>query len=252
MKKSMARVLGALFMGAMLLGTAMAEPANSSSQLAMGPDRVPRSPGKAVTAPVHRPEPVRREKVETVVAPVVQTKSTFVYKKTECKTLTNVVYDIWGAQHRVTGRPAVYMLDEGKVHMWSPTDTYLDNRLGKMEADREFLDFQACQRLGVWANGGIAGSAPTAIVSDMVSKVKSLTCGDYSAPKEINIAGVPVIQATGVDVYGNYFYEFYSFERFGNTYAFASRVPYKARYNVERNTNLAYLITHIHPAVWVE
>ncbi len=44
----------------------------------------------------------------------------------------------------------------------------------------------------------------------------------------------------------------WQFERFGNTYAFATRLPYEARYNTDRNADLAFLITHIHPAVWVE
>jgi hypothetical protein len=235
----------------LLLGAAVAEPASGSgSELAFGPDRTPRAPQRAVTAPTRRTESVRRQ--ETVVAPPVVETETFVYKKTDCRTLTDAPFYVWGDQHRTTGEPAIYLFDEDRVHMWSPTDEYLVNRLGAMGADREFMRLADCERLGVWANGRIAGTAPATIVSDMTTRLMALTCGDWTDPEEINIAGIPVTRATGVDEHGNYFYEVYAFERYGNTYAFATRLPYEARYNTCRNTDLAFLITHIHPAVWVE
>jgi hypothetical protein len=234
----------------MLLGAAVAEPTAGPELSLMGPDRSPRAPERAVTAPTRRTEAVRRE--ETVVTPPAVVTETFVYKKTDCRTLTDAPFDVWGNQHRTTHGPAIYMFDEDRVHAWSPTDEYLVNRLGAMGADREFMRLDNCQRLGVWANGRIAGTAPTTIVSEMSARLMALTCGEWTDPHELNIAGVPVITATGVDVHGNYFYEIYAFERFGNTYAFASRRKYKARYHVEANTDLAFLITHIHPAVWVE
>lgn len=251
MKKTLRMAFAACMVSGMLLGAAAADPGAATSEMAlMGPDRTPRAPERAVTAPTRRTEPVRRE--ETVVTPPAVVTETFVYKKTDCRTLTDAPFDIWGPQHRTTGEPAIYVFDEDRVHAWSPTDEYLINRLGAMGADREFLRVADCQRLGVWANGRVAGTAPATIVSEMTARLMALTCGEWTDPHEYNVAGIPVIRATGVDVYGNYFYEIYAFERYGNTYAFASRRPYKARYNVDANTDLAFLITHIHPAVWVE
>jgi hypothetical protein len=249
MKKMLRMAFAASMVTSMLLGAAVAEPAPQSEMALMGPDRSPRAPERAVTAPTRRTEAVRRE--ETVVAPPAVTES-FVYKKTECKTLTDAPFDIWGHQHRCVDGPAIYVFDEDRVHAWSPTDEYLVNRLGAMGADREFMRVDECQRLGVWANGRIAGTAPTTIVSEMTARMSALTCGEWTSPYELNIAGVPVTAAHGWDVFGNYYYEVYAFERFGNTYAFASRRPYKSRYDVDANTDLAFLITHIHPSVWVE
>lgn len=252
MNKHFRKAFAACLVSGMLLGAAVAEPTTSSTELAlMGPDRSPRAPERAVTAPTKRTENVRRE--ETVIAPPAPaTTEAFVYQKTECRTLTDAPFDIWGNQHRATGGPAIYEFDDDRVHAWSPTDRYLVNRLGAMGADREFLRLDACQRLGVWANGRIAGTAPTTIVNDMRSRLMTLTCGDWTEAHQYNVAGVPVTRATGVDTYANYYYEIYAWERFGNTYAFASRRPYKARYHVPSNTDLAFLITHLHPATWVE
>ncbi len=251
MNKTLRLALGACLATGLFWGAAVADTGTNPDLALMGPDRSPRAPRRAVTAPTQRTEPVRRE--ETVVTPPPAAPAeAFVYKKTDCRTLTDTTYDIWGEQHRSTGGPAIYEFDEGRVHTWSPTDAYLNNRLGAMGADREFLRLEACQRLGVWANGRIAGTAPTTIVGDMAARLQALTCGDWSEPHAYNIAGIPVIRAYGVDEHANYYYEIYAFERFGNTYAFATRVPYKSRYNVEANTDLAWLITHMHPTVWVE
>lgn len=251
MNKSLRMALGACLATGLFWGAAMAEPGTGSEMALMGPDRSPRAPQRAVTAPTQRTEPVRRQ--ETVVTPPPAAPAeAFVYEKSDCRTLTDAPFDIWGEQHRSTDGPAIYEFDEGRVHAWSPTDKYLVNRLGAMGADREFLRLDACQRLGVWANGRIAGVAPTSIVGDMVTRLKDLTCGNWSDPHEYNVAGIPVIRAIGVDGHANYYYEVYAFERFGNTYAFATRVPYKSRYHRKANADLAFLITHIHPSVWIE
>lgn len=252
MNKHLRKAFAACMVSGLLLGAAVAEPATSGTGLAlMGPDRSPRAPERAVTAPTQRVENVRRQ--ETVVAPpAAVTTEAFVYKRTDCRTLTDAPFDIWGQQHRAVDGPAIYQFDEDRVHAWSPTDLYLVNRLGAMGADREFMRLDACQRLGVWANGRIAGTAPTTIVSEMTNRLMTLTCGDWTDPHEYNVAGIPVIRATGVDTYANYYYEIYAWERFGNTYAFASRRPYKSRYHVASNTDLAFLITHMHPSTWTK
>lgn len=254
MNKRLRQAVAACMMSGALLGAAVAEPASTAELALMGPDRSPRAPERAPTAPTRRTDNVRREtrREETVVAPPAAVTETFVYKKSDCRSLTDAPIDIWGQKLHTTGGPAVYMFDEDRLHAWSATDAYLVNRLGAMGADREFIRLDNCQRLGVWANGRIAGTAPTTVVSEMTTRLMALTCGDWTDPHDYNIAGIPVTRATGVDEHANYYYEIYAWERFGNTYAFASRRPYKARYNVKSNIDLAYLITHIHPAVWVE
>ena len=119
-----------------------------------------------------------------------------------------------------------------------------------MGSDREFINLDYDERLGVWANGQISELSPDSIVNTMVSRIKGLTCGEWTKAKAVNIGGVPASMATGYDAHGNYFYEVIALERFGNKYAFATRTPYNKRYSVERNTELAWMVTHIHPTSW--
>lgn len=254
-KTAMAACLvGGLCVGAS--GVAQAEPATSSAQTSelalLGPDRSERAPARAVEAPVRRSTESRRTQ-QTVVTPPPAPVKAFTYEKKECKTLTNVPYDVNAQDHHLVGDgPSIYVLDNGKTHMWSPKDSYLRNKLGAMGADREYLNLDLCERVGVWANGRIAGQDLNTLVSNATSNMQNITCGDWSEPEQTNIAGVPVTMAKGVDVFGNYLYEIYALKRFGNTYMFATRTPYSNQYNVERNTDLAFLITHIHPSNWSE
>ena len=247
-------LVGGLCVGASI--SAQAEPASSSTQTSelalLGPDRAQRAPARAVKAPVRRSTESRRRR-QTVVTPPPAPIKRFTYKKKECKTLTNVPYDVNAQEHHAVWQgPGIYMLDNGRTHMWSPKDSYLRNKLGAMGADREYLNLDLSERVGVWANGRIAGKNLKSLVSGATSNMKNITCGDWSAPEQTNIAGVPVTMSRGVDVFGNYLYEVYALKRFGNTYMFATRTHYANQYNVDRNADLAYLITHIHPANWVE
>lgn len=257
MKKQFRTLLASLMVGGLVFGataTASAEPASAeatSVEMALlGPDRSPRAPQRAVKAPVRkRNTRKRRRQVAQPPAPPVKP---FVYKKRECKTLTDAPFDINGEQWMCQDGPTYYDFDEGRVHLWTPNADQPVNKLGAMGADREFLNIEYCQRLGVWANGRIADQSPKGVVASMVKRIKGITCGTWTKPTATRIAGVPVTMATGYDEHGNYYYEVIALERFGNKYAFATRVPYKSRYSVHRNTELAWMVSHIHPSSWSE
>ena len=253
MKKNFRNALATMMAGGLLVAAASAEPTNpgnSDATLALlGPDRTIRAPQRAVKAPI-KAQPTRRH--QTVVEPPAPPVKQFVYEKRECKTLTDAPWDINGEQWLVHRGPTFYGFDDGRVQLWTPNGHQPINKLGAMGADREFLNLEYCQRLGVWANGRIADDSPKTIVGDMVSRIKSITCGTWTQPEDTTIAGVPVTRATGYDEHGNYFYEVIALERFGNKYAFATRIPYKTRYDVHRNTELAWMVAHIHPSNWSE
>jgi hypothetical protein len=255
MKKIFRIGLTAILAGGLLCGAASAEPATPDSgdtqveMALLGPDRQPRAPQRAVKAPVRRTE-TRRTQVATPPPPPVKP---FVYKKRECKTLTEVPYDLQGEEFFCyQNRPAFFYFDDGGVRMWTPDGRFPINKLGAMGADREFMRLEFAERMGVWANGRIADESPRAIVSAMQSRIKEMVCGTWSGPKATNIAGVPVTMSTGFDEHGNHWYEIISWERFGNTYAIATRVPYNTRLNTERNTENAWIVTHMHPTSWAE
>ena len=92
--------LTAILAGGLLCGAASAEPATPDKgktkveMALLGPDRQPRAPQRAVKAPVRRTE-TRRTQVATPPPPPVKP---FVYEKTECKSLTNVPYDLQGGE----------------------------------------------------------------------------------------------------------------------------------------------------------
>ncbi len=259
MKKYLNRMLGVCLASGLVLGgfsTTVAadviDPSNPQEMVLLGPDRSQRAPQRAIQAPVDSSTQVQQRERETVVTPPPPPVQEFVYEKRVCPTLTNVRHDINGQTHHGPHGPSTYVFEDGAIHMWSSTDRYYVNRLGAMGADREFLNPDYCDRLGVWTNGRIAGQSPESIVTEMTERFAELACVTWSDPAPDNVAGIPVIKSTGYDIYGNYFYEVYALERYGNTYAFATRIPYKSRYNVKRNTNLEYMISHIHPSTWVE
>lgn len=257
MKKHFRTTVATLMAGGLIFGltaSVNAEPAAADNTATvnlalLGPDRSPRAPQRAVKAPVRRAKPVRRQQVVTPPAPPVKP---FVYKKKVCDPLTSAPFDINGESWLCDRGPAFYQFDNGNVHLWTPNGHHPINKLGAMGADREFLNMEYCQRTGVWANGRIADQSPKSIVSNMVSRIKGITCGEWTKPKKETIAGVPVTRATGYDAHGNYFYEVIALKRFGNTYAFTTRRPYKSRYSVHGNTELAWMVSHIHPSSWSE
>jgi len=255
MKKIFRIGLTAALAGGLLIGAASAEPATSNDDTTkvemalLGPDRQPRAPQRAVKAPVKRTE-TRREQVVTPPPPPVKP---FVYEKTDCKSLTNVPYDLQGEEfYCYQDRPTMFYFDDGKIRMWTPEGRFPVNKLGAMGADREFMRLEFAERFGVWANGRIEDKSPQTIVSEMEARIKEMVCGTWSGPQAVSIAGIPVTRATGYDYYGNHFYEIMAWERFGNTYAVATRVPYNVRYNTQRNIENAWIVTHMGPVTWVE
>lgn len=257
MKKIFSSALATCMVAGLLLGTAAsADPGQAATDSAtqaelalLGPDRSPRAPQRAVKAPVQRTETRRELPVEPPAPPV----KPFVYEKRNCQSLLNVPYDLQGEDFFCYNDGAIFhYFDEGKVVMWTPEGRFPVNKLGAMGADREFMRLEYGERMGVWANGRIADQEPTEIVSDMVARIKGLTCGTWTAPKATYVAGVPVVQATGVDEYANFYYEVTAWERFGNKYAIATRVPYRSRYNTARNTELAWIVSHFHATNWTE
>ena len=181
MKKNFRTSVAALMAGGMILAaaaTASAEPAAQTEAPAgialLGPDRSMRAPQRAVKAPVKRTQ--RRR--QTVVEPPAPPVKPFVYKKRECKTLTDAPFDINGESWTCCDSgPTCYKFDEGRVRLWTPNGHFPVNKLGAMGADREFLNVEYWERLGVWANGRVADQSPKAIVGDMVSRIKAITCG---------------------------------------------------------------------------
>lgn len=236
---------------------AQAEPAAQNSpaaatEIAMdGPDRYERVQEQAperVQPPQRRPERVTPPPPRP--APAVQTMK---YEKMECKTLTNTPYDCnWTGQNTWQRPTDVYYFDNENVHMFTSTDLYRPNRMGAMGADQEFMRLALNARLGVWANGNLGNQAPRSILNSMVARMQKLTCGTWSSPQAVNVAGVPAYRVTGVDEFGNYHYELYALQRFGNTYAFARRTDYSNRWNTQLQDELAYMISHIHPHNWDE
>jgi hypothetical protein len=55
-----------------------------------------------------------------------------------------------------------------------------------------------------------------------------------------------VVEATGVDAFGNYYYKVCAFNRFGVNYAFALRADYGDRWNKALDGDLVQLITGSH------
>ena len=259
MKKIFRNTLASFLAGGMLLGAgvnASAEPVNpvdtvTQVELALlGPDRSPRAPQRAVKAPVQRTE-VRR--TETTVTPPAPPVKPFVYERRDFKTLTDAPQNLQGTEFFCYQRGNVFhSLDEDRIHMWTPEGRFVVNSAGAMGADREFMRPEFGQRMGVWANSRIQDQTPRATVTSMVDRIKELTNGYWTEPEETHIAGIPVTMATGVDDFANYQYEIIAWERYGNKYAMATRVPYNTRYNARRNAELAWIVSHMHPSTWSE
>jgi len=120
------------------------------------------------------------------------------------------------------------------------------NQAGQMGADREFYNEAVGARLGVWAGDSIKGSTPRNLVNEWVKNIKDLTGGNWSTPKATTIAGVPVVQASGYDAFGNYYYRVVSYTRFKVNYAFAMRCDYSQRWNRQLAEDMTRMVTDSH------
>ncbi|MBI3924908.1 MAG: hypothetical protein HY319_05155 [Armatimonadetes bacterium] len=167
------------------------------------------------------------------------------------KTLTDAPRNLNGARSHVNV-PVEWEMNRW-VEAWVPNDTYVPNLAGAMGADLEFFSFERAARVGIWAGKDIQEKSPKSIVGQMAERMQELTGGDWTTARNINVAGVPATQVTGVDVFGNYHYDLYALERFGQKYAVAIRTPYENRWDRDLNIDIAYLISHLHPTtLWVQ
>jgi len=161
------------------------------------------------------------------------------------KTLTDAPRNIDGQGYR-KDRPIDIRHSKGEVVIAMPNDQWVLNSAGAMGADKEFYHEVLGARLGIWAGESIAGKQPRAIVSEWVGNIKALTGGDWGAPKAKSIAGVPVVEAGGVDAFGNYYYRIIAFNKLGINYAVATRIPYEHRWNRVLDEDTTSLITDCH------
>lgn len=161
------------------------------------------------------------------------------------KTLTDAPRNTDGAGLD-KNRPIHLRHSGGDLCLEIQNDNWMLNTAGQMGADREFFNEKTGGRMGVWAGDSLAGKEPRALVTDWVKSIKSLTGGNWSEPKLTNIAGIPVVQATGVDVYGNYFYRVVAFTKFGVNYAVAIRCDYSDRWSRQLDNDITAFVTGSH------
>lgn len=161
------------------------------------------------------------------------------------KTLTDAPRNTNGSGRDIT-RPLEVPWSGGSVHLALPGDGWVVNQSGAMGADKEYFNEENQARLGVWAGDSLNGKNPRALVGEWTTNIKGLTGGEWTAPKAKFNAGTPVVEATGVDVYGNYFYRVIAFTKFGVNYALALRTPYENRWNRNLDSDISYIISESH------
>jgi hypothetical protein len=168
-----------------------------------------------------------------------------VYAAPNWRSLTDAPRDLQG-QGYDRHRPLEVKYAGGDFAVLLPSDDWVYNASGAMGADNEYFHETLGARLGVWAGPSIAGKQPRALVSEWVGNIKQITGGEWTAPKTTTIAGVPVVQATGYDVYGNYAYRVVAFNRFGQNVALATRIPYEERWNRQLDEDITSIVTESH------
>jgi len=143
-------------------------------------------------------------------------------------------------------RPIEFHDSHGEVVIPIQDDNWVVNRAGAMGADKELFNEKLGARLGIWAGDSIKDKQPRNLVNEWVTNIKALTGGNWTTPKATTIAGIPVVQASGVDAYGNYYYRVVAFTRFGINYAFALRSDYDQRWNRDLDNQITLLATGCH------
>lgn len=134
----------------------------------------------------------------------------------------------------------------GKLVVAMPMDHWMLNTNGSMGADNEYYNDNVGARLGVWAGSSLEGKEPRAVVSDWVGNIKKLTGGEWTAPRSTSLAGTPVVESSGSDAYGNYFYKVISFTKMGEPVALAIRTPYENRWNRDLDEDIVYIVSNTH------
>jgi hypothetical protein len=161
------------------------------------------------------------------------------------KTLTDAPRNIDGTGFR-KDRPVDVPYSNNQVIVAMPNDTWVVNSDGAMGADREYYQEVLGARMGIWAGQSLEGKQPRAVVSEWVGNIKQITGGEWAAPKATHIAGVPVVQASGTDAFGNYFYRVIGFNKLGVNYAVAVRIPYEHRFSRPLDEDITSVITDCH------
>ena len=162
------------------------------------------------------------------------------------KSLTDAPRDVNEGNLGVVERPIQVPFSNGKVLIALPNNTWLVNKAGQMGADKELFNDAEGARMGVWAGDTLAGKNPRAIVGEFVNNIKGITGGEWTAPKATFVAGVPVVQSTGSDAFGNYFYRILAFNKFGVNYALALRTPYENRWSRALDEDITSIVTESH------
>lgn len=238
------------FAVALGLGVALFSPSTSwaqePSQPLAGPDVVDREIERGETVgqpPVTQPRPVV---VPPPPAPVIKTE---VYQKPDCKTMTGrpcwATRDISGTGYSVM-RPVNRYMDNGRIVLSAPNDDWVRNN--QPGGDLNLFSEQRSARMFVWADQIQSGMSPQRAINNFISGTKAAVCGEWKGPEPFNVAGIPVYKGWGYDVFGNYYFEVYSWQRYGMQYTLATRTPYTNRWDVGLNSDVAYFITHAHPS----
>ncbi|MEW6284518.1 MAG: hypothetical protein AB1758_38240, partial [Candidatus Eremiobacterota bacterium] len=143
-------------------------------------------------------------------------------------------------------RPVNRYMDNGRIVLSAPNDDWaLNNQPG---GDINLFSEQRSTRLFVWADQIKPGMTPQRSVTNFINSTKAVVCGEWKGPEAVNVAGVPAYKGWGYDVFGNYYFEVYSLQRYGMQYTYALRTPYTNRWNTDLNADIAYFITHSHPS----
>jgi hypothetical protein len=162
------------------------------------------------------------------------------------KTLTDAPRDTSNNGSMMVGRERELRLSDGKAVFQLPGSGWLINRAGAMGADYELFNAALSTRMGFWAGQSIENKAPRALVGEWVNNLRTLTGGDWSTPKSTSIGGTPVVQAFGVDAFGNYYYRVISYTKFGVNFAIALRTPFSNRWNNELQRDIGSIVTNSH------
>lgn len=138
-----------------------------------------------------------------------------------------------------------YPLANGMIVLTMPNDVWAVNHA---VSPLEFLNDQRQARLGVDAHVAESGWTANRAVAEAVAKIKGAHGGTFTDPQNVSVAGIPAVMASGQDVFGNYYYEFYGVERLGMQYLVWTRTPYENRWNADLNADVAWVLNNLHPS----
>ena len=162
------------------------------------------------------------------------------------KTLTDAPKDVNNNGTTTFEKHRRLSFSDGAAIITLPDSGWSVNHAGAMGADYELFNEKEQTRLGLWGGQSIESKAPRQLVGEWVNNLRSITGGDWSTPRNTTIGGIPVVQAYGIDAYGNYYYRVVSFTKFGQHYALALRTPYQNRWNTDLEHDIATMVINSH------